>query len=246
MVPYFATQTGDMPMSDTTTTESFQPPYMSWATFENMIETLGARGLPDRIDRSLLTSRSGGDQAQFLKAARAFGLIDDEGRPLDRFKAYVSQPERRRDILREVLTQAYPDIVNLGTGATPAQLTTKFREFGIEGDTVRKAETFYLNAARQAEIELSPHFKNTRPGAGGSRKRAARSQNRTKSDPPGSEEKPPTPPAMHPAITTLVQSLPRFQDFATKPVFSEADREAWFAYAKATFNLIYASEGGPS
>jgi hypothetical protein len=52
---------------------------------------------------------------------------------------------------------------------------------------------------------------------------------------------------LHPAIVTLVKSLPEFDSPAEKPEFSTADRDAWFAYAKATFNLIYSlPEGDPS
>jgi hypothetical protein len=43
-----------------------------------------------------------------------------------------------------------------------------------------------------------------------------------------------------------VQALPASDDPASKPKFSEADREAWFDYARATFNLIYTSDGGGS
>lgn len=245
VVAHVVELSGDATMSETDGDTTFQPPYMSWATFENIIETLGSRGLPDQIDRSLLTSRSGGDQAQFLRAARAFKLIDEAGRPLPRLKEYVTQPDRRRDILREVLTESYPSVVALGTGATPQQLTAEFRAFGIEGDTVRKAETFYLNAARQAEIELSPHFKNTRQGAG-PRKRSTRANGRGKADSQsGGTDAVVQQPSMHPAITTLVQALPEFDPSGGKPAFPESEREAWFAYARATFNLIYTNpEGG--
>ncbi len=225
-------------MSDQTGDEKFQPPYMAWTTFENILETLGSKGLPDQIDRSLLTNRSGGDQAQFLRAARAFGLIDAQGRPLDRFKTYIAEPEKRREILREILAEAYPTVLALPSGATPSQLDGAFRAFGIEGDTVRKAETFFLNAARQAEIDLSPHFKSTRPGTGA--KRRSPRATRTKANGEDENNGQVTAPALHPAIQTLVQALPSFADDGSKPVFPQAERDAWFAYASATFNLIYA------
>jgi len=227
-------------MTDQVGDEKFQPPYMAWATFESIIENLSAQGLPDQIDRSLLRNRSGGDQAQFLRAARSFGLINAQGEPLDRFKTYVTEPDKRRDILRQILTECYPNVVSLGNGATPAQLTNAFRTFGIDGDTVRKAETFYLNAARQAEIEVSPHFKATRSSSS-VRRRTPRTPARpgkiveheqSHNDPGPSSEL-----SLHPAILTLVQALPSTDE--AKPEFPTSEREAWFAYAKATFNLIY-------
>lgn len=161
----------------------FQPPYMSWATFEGILDQLAAVGIPDQIDRSVLASRSGGDQSQFLRAARAFGLIDANDAPTDRLRALVGQAERRPAIYKQILQENYADVIALGTGATQQQLTDQFREFGIEGDTVRKAIAFYLSAARQAEIPLSPRFKTTRPGAGG--RRAVRRTTRKVTPPPG-------------------------------------------------------------
>jgi hypothetical protein len=213
---------------------------MSWATFESIIDGLAAVGIPDQVDRSVLGSRSGGDQSQFLKAARNFGLVAADGIPTDRLRLYATRPEVRPEILREILGERYADVIALGTGATQQQLTDQFRAFGIEGDTVRKAIAFYLSAARQAEIPLSPRFKTTRPGSGG-RKTNGRRAPRAKI---GTDEQEPPPqthlPGLHPAVLTLVQSLPVFDVEKGKPEFSTADRAAWFAYAKATFNLIYA------
>lgn len=232
-----------------TETDAFQPPYMSWATFDGIIETFRAVGVPQQIDRSVLRGKSGGDQSQFLKAAQGFGLITPEGVPTPRMHTYVQQPEQRPEILREILNERYADVVALGTDATPQQLHDQFRAFGIDGDTVRKAEAFYLNAARLAEIPLSPHFKATRPGAGGRKAAPRRTARRASTPPPGEPTTPLAPPdptaGLHPAVATLVQSLPRFDgDPSSKPTFPSADRDAWFAYARATFNLIYALPDG--
>lgn len=227
---------------------AFQPPYMSWATFEGIIDQLAATGIPDQIDRSVLASRSGGDQSQFLRAARSFGLIGDDDVPTERLRALVGEPENRGEIYKQILHENYEPVIALGTGATQQQLTDRFREFGIEGETIRKAIAFYLNAAKQAEIPLSPRFKSTRPGSGG-RKTGNRRKSTTK--PGAGDPDPPTPPAppsplgdLHPAIVTLVQALPTGADPAIKPEFSKDEREAWFAYARATFNLIYALPEG--
>lgn len=229
-------------------TQQFQPPYMSWATFEGIIEQLGAVGVPDQIDRSVLNYRSGGDQSQFLRAAKAFGLITDDGVPTDRLNELVSNPEQRPEIYKAMLHEKYPKVIALGTGATQQQLTDEFREFGIEGDTVRKAIAFYINAAKHADIPLSPRFKSTRPGSGG-RKAGTRRKNTGKQNQDREENNNPPPPprplaGLHPAVTTLVQSLPTSPYDGSKPEFSSAERKAWFAYASATFNLIYARPSG--
>jgi hypothetical protein len=226
-----------MPEDNPTTV--FLPPYMSWATFESIVDGLAVDGMPDQVDRSVLQSRSGGDQSQFLRAAGNFGLIDADGVPTDRLKVYATRPEQRPTILREILDEHYADVIALGTGATQQQLVEQFREFNIEGETVRKAIAFYLNAARQAEIPLSPRFKSTRPGAGGRKgsRRTARKNDTNDEREPGQTVMVPT---LHPAILTLTESLPEFEEAGVKPEFSAAERKAWFDYAKATFNLIYA------
>ncbi|MDQ2631481.1 MAG: hypothetical protein M3Y75_11020 [Actinomycetota bacterium] len=232
-----------------TVPQDFQPPYLAWSTFDGILDQLKATGIPDKIDRSVLVGKSGGDQSQFLRACRMFGLMDEETeQPTERMRELVNA-EDRGPLLGQILRESYPSVVALGNGATQAMLEEKFREFGIEGDTVRKAIAFYLSAAKQTDIELSPRFQTTRPGAGGRRKRTPRkaSSNGPKAEDPA----PPPPPAdpykgLHPAIVTLVQSLPEFKDPTDKPEFPEANRKAWFAYAKATFDLIYSQPQGDS
>lgn len=236
-------------MNTETETTEFQPPYMSWATFEGILDQLKANGIPDLIDRSVLDNKSGADQTQFLKAAEGFKLIDANKAPTERMRQFVNA-EDRSSLIEEMLREAYPDVVALGTGATQSMLEDEFRKFGYEGaDTLRKAITFYLNAARQTNIELSQHFKATRPGAGGRRtpRRSRKASNANANNNPPPPPPPPNPMAgLHPAIVTLVKSLPEFENHNEKPAFADADRKAWFAYAEATFNLIYSQPQGNS
>jgi hypothetical protein len=231
--------------------QDFQPPYLSWSTFEGILNQLKSAGIPDKIDRSVLVGKSGGDQSQFLRACRVFGLMDEETeQPTERMRDLVTADDRGA-LLGEILRESYPNVVALGNGATQSMLEEKFREFGIEGDTVRKAIAFYLNAAKQTDIELSSRFKSTRPGAGGRRKRSSRKANGGSKTEDDTTPPPPPSPAdpykgLHPAIVTLVKSLPEFDDQSEKPEFAEADRKAWFAYAEATFNLIYSQPQGGS
>lgn len=229
------------------TDTAFQPPYMSWATFESIVEQFRAVGLPAQIDRSVLRSRSGGDQSQFLRAASGFGFIDGNGAPTERFREYVRDQDARPRIMQEVLRETYPSVVSLPADATPQMLNEQFRALGVEGDTARKAIAFYLNAARFADVPLSPHFKATRPGAGG-RKGRRQSVKTAKGGSGDDAELPPLPPpsplsGLHPAIVTLVGALPP-ASMDGKPEFPQAERDAWFAYAQATFNLIYKLPSG--
>ncbi len=147
------------------TTESydFVPPYVSFTTLRNLFDKLGEDGLPAQMDRSILSGMSGGYQAQILATLRAFDLIDDHGTIAPRFAELVQQPDRRSSIMAELLREYYPGALELGRqNATQKQLEDYFRGFDLSGSTVRRAISFFLNAAEFAGIELSPHFSTPR------------------------------------------------------------------------------------
>jgi hypothetical protein len=229
--------------------DTFVPPYISFAQLENVLERMRNEGTPARIDRSYLASWSGSAQAQFLKATASLGLRDEHGRPTETLKQLIENPDGRPAIIASILQDKYADALALGEDATQQQLEEVFRAYpGISGSTTRKSITFYLHAAKFAGIPVSPFFKSGRatPGGGGgtrtSRPRAQRRANPAATDSLPSVAANPSP-QLHPAILTLVQALPAANGTGDKPSFSEAEREAWFDYARATFNLIY-DKGG--
>lgn len=234
-------------MTDESNTTTFFPPYISFSQLENVLERMRNESVPARVDRSYLGSWSGSAQAQFLKAARSLELLDEHGRPTDTLKRLVSEPDERPDIVGTLLRAKYPEALALGQDATQSQLDEVFRNYsGISGSTTRKAITFYLHAAKFAGIPLSPFFnvgRSSSGGGGGTRRAASRragASAKIEQTPPP----PPMVPTLHPAILTLTESLPEFEEAGVKPEFSTADRKAWFEYAKATFNLIYAYPEG--
>ncbi len=243
-------------MSDALTepaADSFVPPYISFAQLLNVLDRMKTEGVPARVDRSYLGSWSGAAQGQFLKAARSLVLLDELGRPTDTLKRMVDDPDERPTVVASLLRAKYSDALALGLDATQAQLDEVFRNYGISGSTTRKAISFYLHATKFAGIQTSPFFKSGRTSSSGVRngsggvRRAARP--RTSSQNGNAETPSPTPPhnplgSLHPAVATMVQTLPAYDGTPGKPEYSEAEREAWFAYAKATFNLIYALPTG--
>lgn len=172
-----------------------KPPYIPWTTFINLVDELGGKGLPDQIDRSVLKSKSGATQSQFLAAARFLDLIDRDDRPTERFKALASRPEDRKALVEQLVRDHYADALALGSAATQAQLDAKFRSYGLQGETARKAVGFFLNAARLAELPLSSHYQQTRPGQGGRRRGATgggvRRQRSSRTENPGETPSPP-------------------------------------------------------
>jgi hypothetical protein len=159
--------------------DDFKPPYVSFTMLLNVMDRMKAEGIPARVDRSYLGTTSGTTKAQFLAAAKALQLLDDDLKPTGTLQALVSTPDQRPGVLRELLTRFYPAAVALGTNATQQQLEETFREeYDISGSTVRKAITFYLAAARFAKVELSPHFSAPRVSAGPTGKRRQRVSNK--------------------------------------------------------------------
>lgn len=148
----------------------FKPPYMAFQTFWNFVEELSAHPLPPQIDRSLMGSKSGTDQANLINTLKAFGLVDDDLTVLPRLTELTdADAEGRRPLLADIVRQCYaPALIVSEQNGTPNQLDQCFREsYSVTGtDTLRKSITFFLHAARTAGVPLSPHFPQTRGGQG--------------------------------------------------------------------------------
>lgn len=152
-------------MTDTTP-EVFKPPYMAFATFWTYIKDLGSRPLPPALDRSMMTNKSGTDQANLLGALKAFGLIDEKNTVLPTLTTLVEADEAARvPMLANIIRTYYPGPMNVSeVNGTEAALQESFKkDYGLEAaDTRRKAVTFFLHAAKAADLTLSPNFKQTR------------------------------------------------------------------------------------
>lgn len=141
------------------------PPYVSFKTFYNFIEPFKL-AMPSRIDRSLMKSHSGAQQNQLIGAFKSLGLMTDEGRPTDKLIRLVkSEGQERQKALKDILVGGYPFLFRDGrdlTAATQRQLDDAFSACGISGDTIRKCVSFFIAAAKYAELPLSPYLKTTR------------------------------------------------------------------------------------
>ncbi len=156
---------------------SFVPPYISFRTLLNLIEKLADESVPHRIDRSVLSHLSGGYQGQVMAALRALNLIDSEGYTTPTLTNLVRSPETRQQVVENIVRDFYPEPMRLAEmNASQAQLEEFFRGYGITGETLRRAVTFYLHAAAFAGIEVSPHFKSGRLSTAPRKPRAAKSR----------------------------------------------------------------------
>ncbi|MBI4304877.1 MAG: DUF5343 domain-containing protein [Chloroflexi bacterium] len=144
------------------------PPYVPYRTFRNFLEILLKEGIPARIDRSVWGERvSGSNGIQLMTALKVLGLVNQEGRPsadLERLVKLDGDPRRR--ILRSILERHYGPVMNLDLPrATKSQFRDVFRMFGTNEAVLAKCERFFVQAALDAGIELSPYVLDRRRGA---------------------------------------------------------------------------------
>lgn len=145
------------------------PPYMSFKSFRGLLDEMGDRGVPARVDRSFLQHKSGSIQSQLLTGLRALGLIDEDKVPADRLRVMAEQPDERPQVLREIVEEYYARPLGMQQG-TRQQLEEWFRSEGLSGATVDKGIAFFVQAADFAGLEISPHFRAQGPKRSGSRK----------------------------------------------------------------------------
>lgn len=210
----------------------FKFPYLPFTTFKNLIEKAEREGIPDRIDRHYLDYTSGIMQSYLIACLKSFELIDSENRPTPTLERLVENPNDRPRLVGQLLRQFYVNQMALPNNATAGQLAESFDS--LQGETKRKAITFFLHAARYAGIELSPHFKSPRParsGGGGKRGGVA---GKSKPETPDSTPPHAPPPAgtQHPSVmehTVQLRSGGRLtvslHDGANIFTLNEADEE---------------------
>lgn len=165
-------------------THSVAPPYATYKQFINFLNGLRETTVPQRIDRSVFGSMSGGTAYSLLSALKFLKLIDDSGSPSGFFRKMVEADDiERKNLTAALLRHCYPTFfdgkIDLSQ-ASSGQFDDHIREqFGSKGSTIDKQALFFLNAAEDAGIALSAHLKARRPTASSpaSRKRpAARKQ----------------------------------------------------------------------
>ena len=147
---------------------------------------MGEHDPPPRIDRSYLNFLSGINQTYVMAALRSFGLTGaDNAIRLELVELAQNKSERKR-LIGDLLRRHYPKAVELGEiKGTQRQLEEAFAEYGLTGDTLRKAVAFYLKGAEFAGLPRSPHFRAVaKAGSAGGRRSASTRRRQTPGTPP--------------------------------------------------------------
>jgi hypothetical protein len=159
-------------------------PYLPFLTFLGTLDQLASHGMPNKIDRSVFPSQSGVMQGQIIAALRFFNLVDEHGTPSKTLETLAMNGDSRKANLKPLITSHYADLIKLDLiKVSPSQLDQKFDDYGVSGDTKKKAKTFFVKAAQFVELPLSPLLTRKTRSSGPRKKRtpgakAAQQENR--------------------------------------------------------------------
>lgn len=137
-------------------------PYLPLKTLLGALDAL-REGVPKRVDRIIWRSQSGAVQAQIMVALRFFGLLDDADAPTMPLLENLAKADEgeRKKLLKPLFEKHFQQVIAHDlTKMTPAMLSEAIETYGVSGDTLRKAVTFFLQAAKYLDLPLSPYLKD--------------------------------------------------------------------------------------
>lgn len=161
-----------------------------------------------------------------MTALKVLGLIDATGRPQRELERLVlAEGRERREAFRDMLRRSYGPVFELDlTRATRAQFHEAFRRFGARDGVLAKCEAFFIQAARDAGIELSQYITAGRHGdRRPSAPRASRASVQADRTPPTGEVS--APGLAHPSLALAQRILEKYPDF--DPSWSPEVQASW-------------------
>ena len=114
--------------------------------------------MPNVIDSSFLNAfLSGTNTRLFISALSFFDLTNERDEPTNSLKQLVNADiNERKSQMKSLLEQHYSNIFELElTRATPKQFEEALDQYGLGGDTKRKARAFLIQAIQYAGIPMS-------------------------------------------------------------------------------------------
>lgn len=168
------------------TGKSNLPAYVPFQTFFNFLGKL-EQGVPHRIDRSFLNRYySGAMGSQLITSLRFLGLVEgDDNKTTVELERLVDEQPARKQLLAQLLHERYQpifrDVGDLAK-ATHSQLEQAFKQnYNVEGDTRRKAISFFVHLAQHTEVPLSAYIRTTsNPGSNRTATRTASRKTKTR------------------------------------------------------------------
>ena len=218
--------------------KQLSPPYPTFGSFTGFLNNLRENGVPSRIDTSVFGKTSGSIKYSVLAALKFLKLIDERnGKPSETLAQLVNaSDEERKPIMASIIRNGYPTLfdgeIDLLT-ATAGQFDEHIRnQYGTKGSTVDKIATFFITAAKMADLEISPHLKARKPAAASPSSRKSNRQRRVDSESKPNPSPAPSPSAAKPLQYQLVDLMsdPNLEDDVRNSIITLiqylAEREA--------------------
>ena len=154
------------------------PPYVSYKTFNTLLEDLRTHDIPNKFERTALARFSGSNRVQLMSALRFLGLVSgEEAMPALRALIDAKDSKAQTAQLRSVLDGAYKPIMTLNLqNTTMGELAEAFRKHYKPQDSVLpKCLSFFIGMAKAAHVDLGKRvLQKARPGGGIGPRRAKR------------------------------------------------------------------------
>lgn len=136
-------------------------PYTSYATFKAFVLGLAPEAMTSTVGRSTMGDARESTKPHLLHALHALALVGPGGEVLDPLVRMSISEDAFRNELRAIIRDVYAAPLRLADqGGSTSELTWLFaRAGGYSGSTLRKAVTFFLHAAADCDIAVSPNFR---------------------------------------------------------------------------------------
>lgn len=148
------------------------PPYIAFKTLIDLIERMEREEPPTRVDPTYLDTYAGGYRPTVISNLQTLGLLTKTGEPTELLLGLVSADEvTRKELMAKMLGDVYADVLALPKNSTQGQFLDAFTGRGAQGDTRRKAVSFFLKACKNAGVQTGTHWKTPPASASGTTRR---------------------------------------------------------------------------
>ncbi|MBS1786099.1 MAG: DUF5343 domain-containing protein [Acidobacteria bacterium] len=158
----------DETMSTLKTMKPIAPAYAPFPSLDRYIDYVVQNGVPEIVDTNVLTELGESVRAHLLTGLRYLGMVAADRRPTELLRRFAQATEYERKMLyQEVLINSYAFILDEFPelrGLTHDILVSKFESLGIQGSTVKKCISFFLELSRQVGWQMEKNEKLQRTG----------------------------------------------------------------------------------
>ncbi len=171
-------------------TKSAVPPYAPYGPFHSLIKDLRENGVPEHVTSSVYRGSNSG-KAMMKATFRYLKLVDGDDQPTEKLSQLTESEDNYSTVLHRIVQDSYgflfDDSIDL-KNTTSEKVAEKFTAAGASGSTISKCVSFFLSAAKDAEIEVSQRVKAPAPKRAGKKKEGSKRGENHGSDNEGDDQ----------------------------------------------------------